>query len=383
MTPTENAIIVAGDLCPVATNEASFFSGEVSEVFDEALLGLLRDSRGSVINLETPLTDAESPIAKSGPCLRTAASATAALVRLNLLGIGLANNHVLDQGVSGFADTLTALDAAGIPRFGGGADLEAARQPLIVEDCGRTVGFYACADYEFTIASASTPGANPFDLLRTPEDVHALAERVDAVVVLYHGMKEFYRYPSPEVMRRCRVLIDAGADFVACQHSHCIGCMEEYGGGTILYGQGDFCFCKGDENPMRRDGLLAAFNVESRKVEFVPIANSGGRVYLAMGAEAAAIMGRFGERSREIARPGFVEASWERFCDETVDDYAVQILLAMEPRWLGFVARALRKVGMAPRFATAQRVSHLLNMLRCEAHNEVLATALERRMHGR
>ena len=34
-----------------------------------------------------------------------------------------------------------------------------------------------------------------------------------------------------------------GADVVLCQHSHCIGCYEQYEGAHILYGQGNFHFC--------------------------------------------------------------------------------------------------------------------------------------------
>lgn len=42
-------------------------------------------------------------------------------------------------------------------------------------------------------------GANPFDVLESFDDVQALKEHCDYVIVLYHGGKEFYRYPSPHV----------------------------------------------------------------------------------------------------------------------------------------------------------------------------------------
>ena len=50
--------------------------------------------------------------------------ATAWLKRLNVVGVGLANNHSLDLGASGYRETTRALDAAGIRWFGQGETLE-------------------------------------------------------------------------------------------------------------------------------------------------------------------------------------------------------------------------------------------------------------------
>lgn len=382
MNASVGRLVVAGDFCPVSKNLDAFAKGNANLVFGNSLLNLFRDSLGAVLNLETPLTDGESPIAKAGPCLRSPTFVARILGELNLLGVGIANNHVLDQGSQGFADTLAALDGAGIARFGGGVDLAEARRPLIANVGGRRVGLYACAEHEFTIAGVTSPGSNPFDAPTAFNDVRTLAAGCDAVIVLYHGMKEFYRYPSPEVQRRCRGLVDAGAAFVTCQHSHCIGCAEEYDGATILYGQGDFCFCKGDENPMRRDGLLALFDPMTLAVEFVPVTNEGGAVNLASGGEEDSILAAFKERSDEITEPGFVERSWGEFCERVVDNYALQLVAALEPKPFHLLARVLAKLGVGLRLGKGEQVAHLLNMVQCEAHSEVVSTALRRRLNG-
>ena len=197
MNASVGRLVVAGDFCPVSKNLDAFAKGNANLVFGNSLLNLFRDSLGAVLNLETPLTDGESPIAKAGPCLRSPTFVARILGELNLLGVGIANNHVLDQGSQGFADTLAALDGAGIARFGGGVDLAEARRPLIANVGGRRVGLYACAEHEFTIAGVTSPGSNPFDAPTAFNDVRTLAAGCDAVIVLYHGMKEFYRYPSP------------------------------------------------------------------------------------------------------------------------------------------------------------------------------------------
>lgn len=63
----------------------------------------------------------------------------ASLGALAEAGIGLAslgNNHILDHGEQGLADTLAHLDAAGIRHCGAGPDDVAARRGVDVEVCG-------------------------------------------------------------------------------------------------------------------------------------------------------------------------------------------------------------------------------------------------------
>src|SRR5690606_29065463 len=108
------------------------------------------------------------------------------------------------------------------------------------------IGFYVCAEHEFSIASVDSPGANPFDPLESLDHIADLKNECDYVVVLYHGGKEHYRYPSPYLQKVCRKMADKGANLVICQHSHCIGCFEVYKDSTLVYGQGNFIFNKHD-----------------------------------------------------------------------------------------------------------------------------------------
>ncbi|MBU1910479.1 MAG: CapA family protein, partial [Verrucomicrobia bacterium] len=48
----------------------------------------------------------------------------------------LANNHVMDFGEAGLAETIEHLDARRIPHAGAGPNLEAARRPAIIEAKG-------------------------------------------------------------------------------------------------------------------------------------------------------------------------------------------------------------------------------------------------------
>lgn len=374
---SDRAIYIAGDICPTTINEESFRQNEMDALVSADLADLLHRSIGVVANLETPLTTSYSPIRKAGPALRAHPDSASALKAMNIVALGLANNHIMDQGVSGLFDTVASLDDAQIKYFGAGANQEGAQKPFILE-CGDCIfGFYACAEHEFSTASAVNPGANPFSEKEAHQTIKNLAEVADYVVVLFHGLSEYYQYPSPNAQRRCRAFIDAGANLVTCQHSHCIGCEELYRGGRIVYGQGDFHFAMGDENPLRREGLLIRVDCESRAVSYVPVENFSGKVALSQGSRKKEILDSFWARSEEIKDASFVQSAWSGFCRGRLQFFEDQIMASMRPRILRVLYYAVCRLNRrSAGFRSGESLMSVVNALRCEAQNEEIVTAL-------
>lgn len=193
-------------------------SGNARKLIGDELLEKINKADYTIFNLEVPLTDEKKPIAKSGPNLIAPTATIEGLKAINPLFFGLANNHILDQGVEGLVSTVKVLEDAGIEYSGVGQNLVEACKPFIKEINGKRVGIYCCAEHEFSIATESTPGANPFDPLESFEHIEKLKQSADYVIVLYHGGKEYYRYPSPYLQKICRKLVDKGADLVITQH---------------------------------------------------------------------------------------------------------------------------------------------------------------------
>ncbi len=240
-------ILIAGDFLPTETNKFLFENGAVQELFGQEILSLFADSDYRIVNVEGPFTDSNSSIRKSGPCLKGSEKAFGVISQLHIDTVSLANNHIMDYGIEGLRSTIRHLDEAGISHCGAGKDKEEAGQPYVFDVLDKKVGLFSCAEYEFTIATEEKPGANPFDSMEIPDILAGLKRKTDYVIVLYHGGKEYYRYPAPYVQYRCRKMIEKGADLVVCQHSHCIGCREEYKDGLIVYGQGNFILDMGGE----------------------------------------------------------------------------------------------------------------------------------------
>ena len=65
---------------------------------------------------------------------------------------------------------------------------------------------YACAEHEFSIVSDKRPGADSYDPLESFDHVAKLKKQCDFIIVLYHGGKEHFRYPSPDLQKAFRNL---------------------------------------------------------------------------------------------------------------------------------------------------------------------------------
>lgn len=376
-----SSLLIGGDVVPTASNAERFSEGDICHLVDGGIRGVFESAGFRALNLETPLVDEESPIEKCGPALSARTSSVRGLTALGIDAVALANNHIMDQGARGLSSTISALDGADILHFGAGQSLGEARLPLVVEIGTQRVGVYACAEHEFSIAGEEWSGANPFDPLASLQHVRELRGKCDIVVALYHGGKEHYRYPSPLLRARCRALVDAGANVVVCQHSHCVGCEESWHEGTIVYGQGNFLFDHQD-NEFWATGLLVEVDFDDGAcVRYHPIVKDGASVRLANTAEAREIMKGFQERSEQIKVPGFVEEECRRYARSCLNGY----LLGVMPGARSLPFRVLNKLcggNLAERLYGRQTLLALQNYVECEAHNELLAEGIKAKMEG-
>lgn len=373
-------IIIGADLVPTKSNYKLFELGDVEELVGKELLEKLHGADFTVFNLEVPLADEPHPIVKYGPNLIAPTSMIAGLKAINPHFLGLANNHVLDQGVEGLKSTIAALKHAGIEYSGVGQNLKEAHTPFIREIGGKKIGVYCCAEHEFSIATDFLPGVNPFDPLESLDHVEQLKNAVDYVIVLYHGGKEHYRYPSPGLQKVCRRLVDKGADLVVCQHSYCVGCEEKYGHGTIVYGQGNFLFDDGD-NEFWQTGLLIELD-DDFEISYVPIVKAGNGVRLADDKRCQEILENFYKRSREIKKPGFIQAQYDEFADVFFPNY-INTIKGKETLLFKIINKlsgnALRKKSIQNKFDT-RHLAALWNYMDCEAHHELLLRGIQRKI---
>lgn len=371
------SIIIGADLVPVESNVDLFEKADLNELLGEGLQVVLNSSDYRIFNLEVPLTNNKTPISKHGPNLIAPTACVNGLIAMRIDALAMANNHVMDQDSQGLISTIETLDSAGISHVGAGTNIENAQKPLYFICHGRRYCIFACAEHEFSIANKNRPGANPFDPLDTPDQIEQIRKQCDYLIVLYHGGKEHYRYPSPCLQKTCRKMVEKGADLVVCQHSHCIGCKEEYLKGTIVYGQGNFLFDHAN-NEFWNTGLLISIE-NSGKINYLPLEKKGRSVRLAEGKAAITILDSFNKRSEFIKNESFVEESYRSYASECVDSYLMyfmgkrsSLLFRVINKLSGYriqkyvSAQYKKKMGLAVR-----------NYMECEAHRELILANLK------
>lgn len=154
----------------------------------------------------------------------------------------MTGNHLNDWGASSLLHTFDLYEQLGIKTFGGGRDLEHARQPLLMEHNGNRIAFVGCNPVgpELAWAKADYPGSLPC------EDYSFLKEQIGQlddegyVVVVTLQYNEDYRYdPRPEQQVLFHELAEAGATAVSGSQGHHPQGFAFDGDSFIHYGLGN------------------------------------------------------------------------------------------------------------------------------------------------
>ena len=158
--------------------------------------------------------------------------------------MGVANNHIRDQGGNGLLQTIRNLKKRGLLTAGAGKDLTAARKPAIIETHGVTVAILAydaiAASYH---ATDDKVGSAPIKLKVVKADIKAArAAGADVVIVFPHWGVEYRATAGPAQRELARKVIDAGADMIIGNHAHWTVEMEVYKGKPIWYALGNLVF---------------------------------------------------------------------------------------------------------------------------------------------
>ena len=370
-------IIVGGDLVPTESNVHWFNDGNTERLFGKPLCDMIINADFSVFNLETPITDTLKPIKKSGPCLHAPVSSLNAIKSLHVRMMSLANNHILDQGVLGLQSTIESLYEMGIEYVGVINNLCDEGTYKIVKLGSVSVGIYSCAEHEFSVATDNSSGANPYDALRASVSIGMLRKQCDFTIVLYHGGKEYYRFPTPQLQKRCRLLADFGANLVICQHSHCIGCKEQYNDSTIVYGQGNFCFDRVESGKEEywSTGLLIRLNITEKKaieIDYIPIVKERETVRLANENESSGIL------AEHLLDERYIEAMFNDCVERFKIDYIVGIT-SKESIFFRMANKMLRnklRVFKFKRQFPERKLLTIQNFIECETHREILIQLL-------
>ena len=157
--------------------------------------------------------------------------------------VTLANNHLLDQGVTGMYHTLDELDSIGLVHVGAYRNEEEKSSVRIVKVKGKKIAILAYTfwcnyykpDFFFEpenkhLTNYIVPPESPYinetlDAVRKDfENAKSLSP--DLIVVLPHMGKQFMHTPDEFQKYWCKVFVELGADIVFSDHPHAVQPIE-------------------------------------------------------------------------------------------------------------------------------------------------------------
>lgn len=244
---------------------------------------LLRGADVAIGNLETALTERENDWIDKQYRFRDPPGVADALAGAGFDLVSLANNHSMDYGPQGLADTLAALERAGVRAHGAGQDLQAAREPVIIElPNGLRLAFLAYSNTfpERFWATPDSPGTAFGRREHLVADVAEARGLSDHVVVSFHWGREKMQSLRGYQPMLAHAAIDAGASLVLGHHPHILQGVERYNDGLIFYSLGNFAF--GSFSPWAKTSALAEVRLCDRgptDFRLVPLDVNNFRVY--------------------------------------------------------------------------------------------------------
>lgn len=149
------------------------------------------------------------------------------LKKLGFNFFNLANNHALDFGATGFAQSKDYLKKNNLDYFGdpkNSADIS-----IIKNIRGLKIGFVGFNSFGRKIDSAL-------------EEIKSIKEKADIVAVYIHWGSEYNENFTNNQQDQAHAIIDAGADVIFGSHPHVVEPIEEYKGKIIFYSLGNFVF---------------------------------------------------------------------------------------------------------------------------------------------
>lgn len=194
----------------------------------------------TIVNFEGTLTNTKSKT-KNSFSFAAPPEYVQVLTSGSVEAVSLENNHIMDHGEQGYADTCDTLSGAGI-RYSGHLG-----SAVYTTETGVSIGMLSYQTFNGNYAKIYAS---------IEEDIKALRDAgCQLVIVSYHWGEEKDYLPNERQVPLGRATIDAGADLVLGHHSHRMNPIEVYKGKYICYSLGNFSFA-GNTRPDDMDTYI-------------------------------------------------------------------------------------------------------------------------------
>ena len=244
------------DFQSVVKDDYAYPLSHVRDIFDKDDL--------TVVNLEGTFTNSTDAVEKPYR-FKADPAYVRVLTEGSVEAVSTANNHSGDFKEAGLADTIAALDSAGILHTGPGGLL------IRTLDGGLTIGIVS---YN-TVDSSAGEWQWRQDIR---QDIDACKEAGCRLIIgfMHWGTVEYLTEPEAWEVQLAHDMADWGCDLIVGGHAHILQRMEYYNDVPIFYSMGNFCF-GGNTGPDDMDSVIVQAQYEWNRAE-ATLKRSGLRV---------------------------------------------------------------------------------------------------------
>ena len=264
----ESTIVMTGDILLDRGVRQVIQRKGIDALFTKGIDSLFSTADIVVGNLECPATTIKRPVQKRY-IFRAEPQWLPALKKHGFTHLNLCNNHSIDQGREGLADTWRNIEKSGMMPVGVGRNMQEAARPVLLTSTPRRVWLltslrlalenWAYLDDRPTVSQESMES-----LISRIKELKK-ADSTAIVIVSLHWGGEHTLQPVPRQRLEAHRLIDAGADALVCHHTHTLQTIEEYKGRMIYYSIGNFIFDQ--PKPLNANACVVKLTVTKERME--------------------------------------------------------------------------------------------------------------------
>ena len=237
----------------------------------ELVRSFIHRSELAICNLENVISNIEL-LDKNKDQLIAKPPSLDALKNAGFNAVSIANNHIMDFGITGLQDTINALEERAIGYAGAGLNEASARQPLRITGNKNVtlLAYYGTA----TSALGNGGGTNGGEVSKVLKDIRNARSETDIVLVAIHWGRYAKKLPMKHQIDFAHQMIDCGAKVVLGSGPHTLQPVELYNGGVIAYSLGNFVFdytVFDPPNPDVRQSMILHITFANDRVENVTI----------------------------------------------------------------------------------------------------------------
>lgn len=219
--------------------------------------------------------------------------------------VNLANSEQVDATAS--MSTLNVLQQNTIHSIGVGQTPEDARRPLIFEVKGQRIAYLGYSDPSLSAQLSEAAGIVDMGSFtkQITEDIQAIQEQVDWVIVSFQWQRTLKAYPEDWQVSLAHHAIDQGADLIVGYHPTFTQGAEIYKGRAIVYALGSSVDEYSDYSATDRDAitLRVTLHDQQMQLEFLPIQIRQGQATVVEGDSAAPILSYLEQASSLFDQP--------------------------------------------------------------------------------